>query len=292
VIHKNGFSTGEVQKFAKVLQENCLMSMQRILQHESVKINSKKMKEAKDNVLAAEADDLPQVYRDVMLLWTDKTVRDAFENRSEYRIQIPSTSDYFFNHCERFASESFQPTPEDMFRAKQKTTGVVEIQFEINKIVFTLVDVGGQRSERRKWLHCFDNVTSIIYLAALDEYDMILEEDLATNRLEESLRLFSEVTASNFFQPTSWILFLNKSDLFEIKIKKVPLTGFFPDYPKDQLQNFDHACTFITEKYRSFFKGHRLYPYITCALDTNNTRKVFTAARDTVISSALSEAGF
>lgn len=39
-----------------------------------------------------------------------------------------------------------------------------------------MVDVGGQRSERKKWIHCFENVTSIIFLAALSEYDQVLYE--------------------------------------------------------------------------------------------------------------------
>lgn len=39
-----------------------------------------------------------------------------------------------------------------------------------------MVDVGGQRSERRKWIHCFENVTSIIFLAAVSEYDQVLYE--------------------------------------------------------------------------------------------------------------------
>ena len=39
-----------------------------------------------------------------------------------------------------------------------------------------MVDVGGQRSERRKWIHCFENVTSIMFLAALSEYDQYLFE--------------------------------------------------------------------------------------------------------------------
>ena len=41
---------------------------------------------------------------------------------------------------------------------------------------FRMVDVGGQRSERRKWIHCFENVTSIIFLVALSEYDQVLFE--------------------------------------------------------------------------------------------------------------------
>jgi len=292
VIHNDGFPIAEIMKFTKVLQENCLVSMQRIIQSDAVKL-PKKFRDVKENVLnACEPDDLARCYKDIIALWQEKTVKDAFENRSELRIQIPSTSDYYFENAERFAHENFLPTPEDMFRAKLKTTGIVEVQFDVNRIEFTLVDVGGQRSERRKWLHCFDDVTSVIFLAALDEYDMRLDEDLSTNRLDESLRLFSEVTASNFFQPSSWILFLNKSDLFEGKIKKVPLHTFFPDYPSDKGSSFDEGCKYIQEKYHANFKGSRLYPYVTCAVDTNNCKKVFTAIKDTVITGALKEAGF
>jgi guanine nucleotide-binding protein subunit alpha len=40
-----------------------------------------------------------------------------------------------------------------------------------------MVDVGGQRSERRKWIHCFGDVTSIIFVVSLSEYDQVLFED-------------------------------------------------------------------------------------------------------------------
>lgn len=53
-----------------------------------------------------------------------------------------------------------------------------------------MVDVGGQRSERRKWIHCFENVTSIIFLVALSEYDQILfeSENEVSRRLSFSCR--------------------------------------------------------------------------------------------------------
>lgn len=59
---------------------------------------------------------------------------------------------------------------------------------------------------------------------------MVLEEDNRTNRLEESLKLFQKLTGSQWFSEIAFILFLNKSDLFEQKIKKRPLTDFFEDY--------------------------------------------------------------
>ena len=40
-----------------------------------------------------------------------------------------------------------------------------------------MFDVGGQRSERRKWIHCFESVTSIIFCTALSEYDQVLLEE-------------------------------------------------------------------------------------------------------------------
>lgn len=51
-------------------------------------------------------------------------------------------------------------------------------EWDLMFLVFAnrMVDVGGQRSERRKWIHCFENVTSIIFLVALSEYDQILFE--------------------------------------------------------------------------------------------------------------------
>lgn len=42
---------------------------------------------------------------------------------------------------------------------------------------YRMVDVGGQRSERKKWIHCFEGVTAIIFCVAMSEYDLVLAED-------------------------------------------------------------------------------------------------------------------
>jgi len=292
IIHKDGFSTSEVKKFTEVLQQNCLSSMQIILQCDTVKISNQR-KEAKEIILRAGLDDLPNVVGEIKMLWQEKSIKDAFEKRSELHLNIPSSSDYYFENVERFVHENFQPMPEDIFRAKLKTTGITEVVFNFHEIEFTLVDVGGQRSERRKWLHCFDSVTCVIFLAALDEYDMTLEEDLTTNRLEESLRLFNEITGSKCFKNnSSWILFLNKFDLFKSKIKKIPLNKIFPDFPEENGSSIEEGVKYIEQRYRNSFEGERLYPFVTCAIDTANCKNVFTVVQDTVITNALKEAGF
>ena len=84
---------------------------------------------------------------------------------------------YYWANAERFAADNFVPTREDYFKARIKTTGIVEVHchsfllftvqstFSVNGTNFTIVDVGGQRSERKKWLHCFGSVDAIIFLA-------------------------------------------------------------------------------------------------------------------------------
>lgn len=59
--------------------------------------------------------------------------------------------------------------------------------------VSRMVDVGGQRSERRKWIHCFENVTSIIFLAAISEYDQVLYESEKDVRSNTALKLSSHI---------------------------------------------------------------------------------------------------
>ena len=86
-----------------------------------------------------------------------------------------------------------------------------------------MVDVGGQRNERRKWIHAFDGVTFVIFIAALSEYDQACDEDPDTDRMTEALNLFRDICKDKGFKKKPFILFLNKHDQFQNKIKKVDL---------------------------------------------------------------------
>ena len=64
---------------------------------------------------------------------------------------------------------------------------IEEIQESSNSCIFIIFflrmfDVGGQRSERKKWIHCFEGVTAIIFCVALSGYDLVLAEDEEMNR--------------------------------------------------------------------------------------------------------------
>ena len=91
----------------------------------------------------------------------------------------------------------------------------------INKIPFRFVDVGGQRSQRQKWFQCFESVTSILFIVSSSEYDQVLLEDRTKNRLRESQNIFETIVNNRCFTEVSYILFLNKTDLLEEKLKLV-----------------------------------------------------------------------
>jgi len=105
------------------------------------------------------------------------------------------------------------PSDQDVLRSRVKTTGITETTFQIGELKYRMFDVGGQRSERKKWIHCFENVTAIVFLVAISEYDQMLYEDESINRMQEALVLFDSICNSRWFVRTSIILFLNKVSL-------------------------------------------------------------------------------
>ena len=109
----------------------------------------------------------------------------------------------YFNSIDRMANPGYLPTDQDILRSRVKTTGITETTFRVGELTYRLFDVGGQRSERKKWIHCFENVTALVFLVALSEYDQMLYEDESVNRMQEALTLFDSICNSRWFVKTS-----------------------------------------------------------------------------------------
>jgi guanine nucleotide-binding protein G(o) subunit alpha len=151
--------------------------------------------------------------------------------------------------------------------------------------------VGGQRSERKKWIHCFEDVTAVIFFVALSEYDQVLYEDATANRMHESLRLFETISNNQWFVRTAFILFLNKKDLFEEKLKRRPLTVCFPKYRGPN--EFEHAAEYIRAKIvaRNQVPDKDIFCHLTCATDTQQVQFVFDAVTNLVITINMKNLG-
>ena len=125
---------------------------------------------------------------------------------------------YFLSNIQRITDPAFLPESRDILQVRVKTTGVIEYNFTNDDgrefimvrcslsetlsldIAAHQIDVGGQRTERKKWIHCFEDVLLIMFLAAISEYDQVLEEDNTQNRLEESLNLFGTILSYHWFR--------------------------------------------------------------------------------------------
>ena len=155
-----------------------------------------------------------------------------------------------------------------------------------------MFDVGGQRSERKKWIHCFENVTAIIFCVSLSAYDLVLAEDEEMNRMHESLRLFDSICNNRWFLDTSIILFLNKTDIFKEKIRYSPLKICFPDYQGGN--TFEEACPYIQDQFECLNRKKEtkeIYTHFTTATDTGNIQFVFDAVTDVIIKQNLISCG-
>jgi guanine nucleotide-binding protein G(i) subunit alpha len=123
-----------------------------------------------------EGEVLPRDVSDaVRNLWRDPGVKEAVSRSREF--QLNDSAVYYFNSIDRMSSSGYMPTDQDILRSRVKTTGITETTFKVGELTYKLFDVGGQRSERKKWIHCFENVTALVFLVSLSEYDQMLYED-------------------------------------------------------------------------------------------------------------------
>lgn len=291
-IYGKGFSEAERKNYIPIVHNNLILSMKTLCEMSNT-YGEVSCPASKAAVLAAkeEEDQVDEVLGQHMkTLWADAGIQATYDKRSKF--QLGDSAAYFFERLDDIMTmkEDFIPTEHDVLRSRVSTTGIVENSFEIDGNCFRMFDVGGQRSERKKWIHCFENVTAVLFVSAISAYDQVLYEDDSTNRMVEALNLFEEICNSQWFERTSMILFLNKKDLFREKITKVPLSDYFPDYTG--ANNYTEATEFIQEVFES--KNHQdkdVYPHITCATDTNNIFAVFNYVKDIIIKKGLSRAG-
>eukprot|EP00842_Homolaphlyctis_polyrhiza_P003666 jgi/Hompol1/42/HPOL_005205-RA len=197
----------------------------------------------------------------------------------------------FFESIDRIAGTDYIPTEQDVLRSRVKTTGIIETTFHVGELTYRMFDVGGQRSERKKWIHCFENVTAIVFLVAVSEYDQVLAEDETTNRMQEAFTLFESICNSRYFMQTSIILFLNKVDLFKEKLPKSPMGKYFQDYHGGD--NFDEACEYMKDRFERLKKDgdKQIYKHFTCATDTSQVKFVMAAVTDIIIQTMMKDVG-
>lgn len=322
LLFQTGFDEAELKNYIPVIHANVYQTIKVL--HDGSKELAQSELEASKYLLSAENKDIGEklseiggrldyphltkdLVQDIEALWKDPAIQETILRGNE--LQVPDCAHYFMENLQRFSDINYVPSKEDVLFARIRTTGVVEIQFspvgENKKSgeVYRLFDVGGQRNERRKWIHLFEGVTAVIFCAAISEYDQTLFEDERKNRMMETKELFEWVLKQPCFEKTSFMLFLNKFDIFEQKALKVPLNvcEWFKDYQPVSTgkQEIEHAYEFVKKKFEeSYFqctapdRVDRVFKiYRTTALDQKLVKKTFKLVDETLRRRNLFEAG-
>ncbi|RXN02201.1 Guanine nucleotide-binding protein G(o) subunit alpha [Acipenser ruthenus] len=273
IIHSHGFTHQELNSFKPAVLDNLLTSMKFVLHGMGVLrinlANNKNKVHAHSLLSCGRCFDeermlFPFVAHALRCLWADPGVRAAAARGYEY--ELNDSALYFFDNMNRIITPEYIPTETDVLRVRLRTTGIIETQFKVNHLVFRMYDVGGQRTERRKWIGCFEEVRAVLFVVALSGYDMTLIED------------------------PSMILFLNKIDLFQEKILHSArhLRLYLPQYRGADC-DVDAAARYISSKFLSLNKtpSKLVYHHFTTATDTSNVQIVFQVVMDTIIKENL-----
>ncbi|XP_055382519.1 guanine nucleotide-binding protein G(f) subunit alpha isoform X1 [Condylostylus longicornis] len=331
ILHINGFSDEERREKISEIRWNIFEAIYVLVQQMNLlnlDFESNSCKKSANYIIAL--GDKPDIevfsnaeYKDhIINLWNNQNVRNFFKYRSN-ELHLSDSAKYFFDNFERISSQSYTPSTDDILHSRKVTTGIHQIKFKV-KIPkgmgggyqeFRMFDVGGQRDQRNKWIQVFEGIQAVLFLISCGDFDQVLREDSKQNRLVEALTLFDRVWHNRFLSTAGVIVFLNKQDVMERKIRAGKRIGdYFPEYEEFRKSpgkngNFFDECdwtkNFIKQKLiditnQPLRRPSRLglddvprecYYHFTVATDTNNIRKVFTDVHNMILSENLASVG-
>jgi hypothetical protein len=100
----------------------------------------------------------------IKFLWSQPIIQEQYKAKSEF--QMLYSMEYFIDNINKYTTH-YIAADQDILRSRVKTTGIVESEYDVNRHKLVFIDVGGQRNERRKWIHCFDGISVIMYVTQL-----------------------------------------------------------------------------------------------------------------------------
>uniref|UniRef100_A0A915PF29 Uncharacterized protein n=1 Tax=Setaria digitata TaxID=48799 RepID=A0A915PF29_9BILA len=198
ILHLNGFTDEDKSRYRQSILRNVVDSMAQMLRacetyrivheyiiQEKVNVFMKFYNDINPNLENAEIEISHEMAEIIQQIWQSSGVQLAYERRFNY--QLLDNAKFFLSSLQRITSPGYSPTTQDILQCRFKTTGIHEINFMYKKVDFKMIDVGGQRSERRKWIHCFDDVNMVLFVVAMSEFDQVDPEDEKQARSTTSL---------------------------------------------------------------------------------------------------------
>ncbi|EEH48519.1 uncharacterized protein PADG_04598 [Paracoccidioides brasiliensis Pb18] len=296
IIHAGGFPEDERYQNRAVIYSNMVVAFKillDIMQTENIEFEFEKTKPLAKLLDQTEPDvDTNEAFSDLAVkdamsgMWLDRGVQKAVLRGHEFALH--DNLQYYFKSLNRVFTPGWLPNNQDMLHSRLRTTGITETLFELGQINFRMMDVGGQRSERKKWIHCFEGVQCLLFMVALSGYDQCLVEDQNANQMHEAMMLFESLVNGEWFKRKPVILFLNKIDLFKDKVSISPVSKFFPDYHGAD-GDYDAAAKYFSDRFRGITRvpEREIYIHYTNATDTTLLKATMDSVQDMIIQKNL-----
>ncbi|OJJ51712.1 hypothetical protein ASPZODRAFT_148945 [Penicilliopsis zonata CBS 506.65] len=296
IIHAGGFPDDERRQTRAVIYSNMVIAFKvllEIMRTQKIDFELEKTKPLATLIDKTDPDvNIDDAFTDLTIrdamqeMWEDKGVQKAVARGHEFALH--DNLQYFFSSLDRVFTPGWLPDNQDMLQARLRTTGITETLFELGQMNFRMMDVGGQRSERKKWIHCFEGVQCLLFMVALSGYDQCLVEDQNANQMHEAMMLFESLVNVDWFKRKPIILFLNKIDLFRGKLGVSPVSKHFPDYAGSDT-DFDAAAKYFADRFRGIDRipDREIYIHYTNATDTTLLKATMDSVQDMIIQKNL-----
>ncbi|CAE6443428.1 unnamed protein product [Rhizoctonia solani] len=243
---------------------------------------------------------LADCLQDIQTLWAHPSLKVLVQRR---RLKLEDASVFFLDEVSRITQPGYLPSDDDILRARIRTIGISEWSFQFtypgkkNLCNWRLFDVGGARSQRAHWAPYFEDATAIVFLAPISAYDQYLEEDARTNRIDDSLQLWTQITSSPMLKEVHLVLFLNKCDVLRGKLAAgVRVKKYITSYG-DRPNEYGPVTHYFRAHFTQVFKRNNtdskreLYCHLTSVIDTEATQSIILSVRDGLFRANLKQTG-